>query len=394
MKKFIVLFAAFAMVFAFAPVATADVEVYGSARFRTYSADVDPQVAGTSSDRDTEWRIGHLTRFGAKFAAGDVTGRYEIDARGGAAGATGNIESDAGASRLGNLRLRLAYGEWNFGSGKLLVGQNYPLFDAAVSGVNYLSGGLMPYGGIGYSDARTSQIRLTFGNLKIAFLPTDTSVLNGTAAVTDSGGDTITAANAANTAGFTDVDVSTPKVEVRYGLDLGPGKIDLIGGYQTYDIDATVNGGKSVDVTSFVTAVRGKFNFEALYFNFGLSYRENGGPYDAWTVVDETPAFNATNTDLIDVETIGVVGALGFKLSDTCTLEASYSKLMSDQGGTLTNEDDAQAYAFMAKFTMAPGVYIIPELLILDNEDVVVNGVSANQSETTVFGVFWRIDFK
>ena len=65
MKKFIVLFAAFAMVFVFAPAATADVEVYGSARFRTYSADVDPNVAGTSSDRDTEWRIGHLTRFGA-----------------------------------------------------------------------------------------------------------------------------------------------------------------------------------------------------------------------------------------------------------------------------------------------------------------------------------------
>ena len=383
MKKFIVLFAAFAMVFVFAPAATADVEVYGSARFRTYSADVDPNVAGTSSDRDTEWRIGHLTRFGAKFAAGDVTGRYEIDARAGAAGVTDNNEAGSNASRLGNLRLRLAYGEWNFGSGKLMVGQNYPLFDAAVSGVNYNSGGLMPYGGIGYSDARTSQIRLTFGNLKIAFLPTDTSVIN--AATTDI---------VNNFSATADVDVSIPKVEIRYNLAAGPAKLDFIGGYQTYDIENSVNGGASIDVTSYVLAARAKLNFGALYFNLGLSYRENGGPYDVWTVVDETPAMNAAGTDLIDVETIGVVGALGFKVSDTCTLEASYSKVMSDQGGTLTNEDDAQAYALIAKFTMAPGVYIIPEFLVLDNEDVVVNGVSTNQTETTVFGVFWRIDFK
>lgn len=382
MKKFIVLFAAFAMVFVFAPAATADVTVYGSARFRTYSADMDSNVAGTPSDRDTEWRIGHLTRFGAKFSAGDVTGRYEIDARAGGAGATGNIEAGSQASGLGNLRLRLAWGEWNFGSGKLMIGQNYPLFDAAVSGVNYNSGGLMKYGGIGITDARTGQIRLTFGNLKIAFLPTDTSQINaGTAEV-------IAAVGAG-----ADVDVDIPKVEVRYGLNLGPGKIDLIGGYQSYDV-AAASGGASVDVTSFVLGARGKFNFGAAYFNVGVSYRENGGPYDVWTVVDETPALNAAGTDLIDVETIGIVAALGFKVSDTTTIEASYSKVMSDQGGTSTNEDDAQAFALIAKMTMAPGVYIIPEFLILDNEDKIVGGTKTEQSDTTVIGVFWRIDFK
>ena len=88
---------------------------------------------------------------------------------------TGNIESDSGASRLGNMRLRQLWGQYDFGAGKLMIGQNYPLYDAPVSGINYYSGGLQPYGGIGYDVARTSQIRLTFGDFRVAFLPPDTS---------------------------------------------------------------------------------------------------------------------------------------------------------------------------------------------------------------------------
>lgn len=377
MKKFVVLLAVLAMVFAFTAEAMADASVYGSARFRTYWQDVDPDQPGVDSDGDVEWRIGHLTRFGVKFAHGDVTGHFELDARAGQAGATDNIEAGANSSRLGNMRLRLNYGEWNFGAGKLMVGQNYPLFNIAVSGVNYNSGGLQPWGGIAYTDARTSQIRLTFGNLKIAFLPPDTSVVNG-----------------ATYAGYTDVDTMLPKIELEYDLNVEFGKFQFIGGYQNYSIDATVNGGNSLDVTSYVLAAAGKHNFGAAYFNWGISYRLNGGPYDCWTSVNETPLLNAAGTDLEDTTTLGFVAALGFKLSDMTTLEVSYSKLMAESDLPGTWEDDAQAFAFMAKFTMAPGVYIIPEFLILDNEDIVANGVSTNQTKTTVLGVFWRIDFK
>ena len=44
-----------------------------------------------------------------------------------------------------------------------------------VSGLNYYSGGLQQFGGLGYAVNRTSQIRLTFGDFRIAFLPPDTS---------------------------------------------------------------------------------------------------------------------------------------------------------------------------------------------------------------------------
>ena len=175
MKKLIVILAAIAMVGVFTATAMADVDLYGSARFRTYYADVDNGVAGAESDSDLEWRMGHLTRFGANFKSDKITGKFEMDARAGSAGATGNIESNSGASGLGNMRLRLLWGQYDFGAGKLLIGQDYPLYELPVSGINYYSGGLQQFGGIGYAVNRTSQIRLTFGDFKLAFLSPDTS---------------------------------------------------------------------------------------------------------------------------------------------------------------------------------------------------------------------------
>ena len=65
MKKLIVILAVVAMVGAFTATAMADVDLYGSARFRTYYKSDDSGVAGVDSDDDLEWRMGHLTRFGA-----------------------------------------------------------------------------------------------------------------------------------------------------------------------------------------------------------------------------------------------------------------------------------------------------------------------------------------
>ena len=58
MKKLIVLLAAIAMVGAFTATAIADVDLYGSARFRTYYVDNDKELSGggESDHGDLEWR--------------------------------------------------------------------------------------------------------------------------------------------------------------------------------------------------------------------------------------------------------------------------------------------------------------------------------------------------
>ena len=383
MKKLIVILAVIAMVGAFTATAMADVSLYGSARFRTYYADVDSGAAGVDSDKDLEWRMGHLTRFGANFKSDKITGKFEMDARAGGAGATGNIEADSGASRLGNMRLRHLWGEYDFGAGKFMIGQNYPLYDAPVSGINYFSGGLQPLGGMGYDVARTSQVRLTFGDFRLAFLPPDTSkvVPAGT-----------------NTIAYSEINTTFPKVEVRYDMKMDAFALNFIGGWQTYEIEDYNHGtgagsGNTEDVNSYVLGFRGKFNFGPGYAGVGLTYRVNGNNYGAWTIsTHESPIFQGN--DLKDASAFGVVAALGWKINDMITLEASYAMLNTEVDTDLDNEDDSQAYGLIAQITLAPGVYVIPEIIYDDRKDVIDNGVTTEQGDRTIFGVFWRIDFK
>ena len=383
MKKLIVILAVSAMVGAFTATAMADVSLYGSARFRTYYATVDNGVAGAESDSDLEWRMGHLTRFGANFKADKITGKFEMDARAGGAGSTGNIESDSGASRLGNMRLRQLWGQYDFGAGKLMIGQNYPLYDAPVSGINYYSGGLQPFGGIGYDVARTSQLRLTFGDFRVAFLPPDTSK---------------TIPGGSNTINYSEVNTTFPKVEVRYDMKMDAFALNFMGGWQTYEIEdynqALNTGTKATEnVTSYVLGVRGKANFGPAYAGLGLTYRVNGNNYGAWTVSShESPIFQGN--DLKDATAFGVVAALGWKVNDMFTLEGSYAMLNSEVDTALDNEDDVSVWGVIGKITLAPGVYVIPEFIYQDNKDRIDNSVSTEEGDATIFGVFWRIDFK
>jgi hypothetical protein len=383
MKKLIVILAAIAMVGAFTATAMADVDLYGSARFRTYYADVDNGVVGAESDKDLEWRMGHLSRFGVNFKADKITGKFEVDARAGVGGATANIELGNQGSSLGNMRLRHLWGQYDFGAGKLMIGQNYPLYDAPASGINYYSGGLQPLGGIGYDVARTAQIRLTFGDFRIAFLPPDTSK---------------TIPGGTNTIAYSEVNTTLPKIEVRYDLKMDAFALDFIGGYQTYEIEdydhATGVGTQSTeDITSYVLGVRGKANFGPAYANLALTYRVNGNNYGAWTKsLKESPLFQGN--DLKDATAWGGVAALGYKINDMFTLEASYSMLNSEVDTSLDNEDDMTTWGLIAKITVAPGVYIIPELIFQDNKDVKNNGVATEQGDSTIFGVFWMINFK
>ncbi len=371
MKKFIIFVAAIAMVGSFVATAMADVSLYGSARFRSYYKDSDPGGPGAVTDGDLEWRMGHLTRFGANFKSDKITGKFEMDARAGGKGVTGDIEGSSGASELGNLRLRLLWGEYDFGSWKFLVGQNYPLYDAPVSGINYYSGGLQQFGGIGITVARTSQMRFTINNLRIAFLQTDTS----------KGG----------LPGYTsDVDVILPKIEARYDLKADWGVLNFIGGYQTYKAVNALDQDKTI--SSWVAGVRGKFNFGPAYLGAALTYRQNGGNYGAWTAINENAQFDGT--DVQDTTAWGGVVALGYKINDSNTVEVNYATVNSEYDLPGTYEDKTQAIALLYKYTVAPGFYIIPEFIFQDNQETTTAGVDSDNGDDTIIGIFWRIDFK
>jgi hypothetical protein len=368
------------MVFGFAvSAAMADATLYGSARFRTFWHDTDKEYAGLNfDDEDLEWRMGTLSRFGVNFKQGDITGKFELDARVGT-GATsdtgrGTFIDSTQTSGLGNMRLRHLWGAWNFGAGELCIGQRHSLYTYYISqfGGNF-GAGMALFGGWNLENFRYSQIRLTFGNLKIAFLGVDASQ---------------------DVAGFTDAekDVELPRLEIAYKLKLEPVTLDFMGGYQTYDVVNSADREESVDC--YVLLLKGAFNFGPGYLKAIGTYRQNGENYGVWNAnAEEAAVYSGGSVQDAECYSFGVT--LGFKVSDMITLEGTYvySEAENDRAGT-TYEDENQAYGVLCKITPAPGVTIQPEIIIDDRDDRVQAGATTEQGQDTKIGVFWKIDFK
>lgn len=365
MKKFIIFLAALSMVLGCAVTAAmADADLYGSVRFRTYWADKDKDFSGTGySDEDLEWRIGYLSRWGVNYQSGNIKGKVELDTR--------DKDGNEGSSEIGDVRLRHIYGEWDFGSGKLLIGQTFNPCTVYSSSLGYYSGGIQKFGGLGLSYFRTSQIRLTFGDLQLAFLSPDTS----------------------QHLGFADVDTTFPRFEARYSMKLDPVAIDFMGGIQSYDVVDSFDHEESVD--SYLLGLYARVNFGAAYVKGVLTYAQNGLNYGLWsaTVVDQAAVVE--NGDIKDAECWGGSLVAGLKISDTLTVEGSAGFASSENNDqALKNEDDAQVYTALAKVTLAPGVIVQPEIIYEDRDERWDDGVKTKKGDAWIYGVFWVINFK
>jgi len=374
MKKitvFLACLAAFAMVFGFTVTAAmADVDLYGSVRFRTYWADKDKDFTGTGyDDEDLEWRLGHLSRWGVNYKSGNVSGKVELDARA--------TDTATGSSMKGEIRVRHLYGEWDFGSGKLLIGQTFNPCTVYSSGIGYYSGGIQKFGGLGLEYFRTSQIRLTFDNLVLALLTPDHDEIP----------------DAAPAGGWVDTDTTIPRLEARYSLKLDPVAIDFMGGFQTYDVVDINDHEETID--SYQLGIYARTNWGPAYFKGVLTYAQNGANYGLWssTVVDQAAVYE--NGDIDDAECWGGSIVAGLKVNDMLTLEGSAGFASSENDDQdLKNEDDAQVYTLLAKITLAPGVIVQPELIYEDRDDRWDNGVKTEQGDAVIAGVFWVINFK
>ena len=380
MKKFIMFLAALSMVLGFAVTAAmADVDLYGSVRFRTYWADKSKDYVGkypgatkAYDDEDLDWRIGYLTRWGVNYKSDKITGKVELDTR--------DQDGDEGSSEIGDIRVRHMYGEWDFGAGKLLIGQTFNPCTVYSSGIGYYSGGIQKFGGLGLKYFRTSQIRLTFGNLQLAFMTPDSDI------------DTLTSADGSFYTA-TDTDETLPRIEARYSLKLDPVTIDFMGGWQSYDVVDINDDDESID--SYLLGLYATANFGPAYVKGVFTYAQNGGNYGLWSgdVVDQDAMWE--NGSIQDNEAYGGSIVAGYKISDMFTVEASAGLASSENDDMSTkNEDDAQVYTLLTKITLAPGFTIQPELIYEDRDEKIVNNEKTKKGDATIFGVFWVMNFK
>jgi hypothetical protein len=350
MNKPSVFFAVVVMVVAFTASAMAEEwSFYGSARMRTFSESTSKDATGTGfDDQDTEWSLQGNSRFGAQVKSGDVAGRLEYGTR---------------------VNLRRLNGTWKFGSGELLVGQDYTPTDFTYSGqVGLGDNGLAGFGALG---SRKPMIQLKMGGLKLAMVSPNTD-------------------DADNLAG-TEYDSTLPKVEVRYDRSFGGLALAVLGGYQQYDIVDAAD--KGYGITSNVVGIGVKADLGAAFVAGGLFYGQNLTAYDidaTGTGSDSTADYIAASDGIKDNTGYGYHAVFGYKFSDKLKIEVGYGGVSYKDDTTGAKDDEASSYYVQVPVTLAKSVYIIPEAGEFDYQK---DGTGAKEGDLTYFGAKWQINF-
>ena len=341
MKKMIVAIAALALMAGSAY--AADWNFYGSARVATFWSDADV-IDGADGDLQLSESLQGNSRIGAKVKVSDeLTGGFEY-----------------GASK-GNANIRKLYGEWDFGGGKLKVGQDYTPLNWFYSNQVYdADNELLAQGGI-YS-ARQAQICVSFGGFKLAFMSPD-----------DAGGDSNVVAD----------QVTLPAIEASYQLALDMVAIDFGAGYSTYEAAAG-------DVDSYVLAVGAAFNVAGFFLNGDIFYGQNVGHImvvsvdgdDAWD-----DGYAATiNGEIVDNDCFGFLLVAGYKINDMFTVEAGYGYAQTELDVSGADKDKVASYYVNATVNFAPGVFIVPEVGFFDGDE-------SGDWEKVYYGLKWQINF-
>ncbi len=351
MKKIIIFTAVFAMVFGGTALA-ADWNFYGSSRMALYSnswskdyaaANLGGWTSGADYTTTTFAQQGN-SRIGANVAAGDVSGRFEYG--------TG-------------VNVRLLYGSWNFGGGTMSVGQMYNPTYYGLSNSVYMSDNNL--GGFGAPFTRKPQIEFKFGNFKIA-------------AVTPN----------ATTAGVYSVARGTiPKLEAAYNAPMGPVKLHVSAGYNTWDaVDPATDD--SISVTSYVAQIMAKYNAGPLMVGGSFAYGVNAGNYGMNLTDSTADAAVITGTKVEDTTSMGVTLVLGFAVSDMVGIEGGVGYAVSSYDDSALEDDTAIDYYLQVPLTLADGVFIIPEIGMLDYAE---DSGKNKEGDITYFGAKFQINF-
>jgi hypothetical protein len=376
MKKTIVIFAAFALVFGFVGTTlAADWNFYGSSRVATFWTTADDESVNNTlpasvadptkaidDETDVTWNLQGNARIGATVSNGDVGGGFEYG--------TG-------------VNVRKLYGTWNFGAGELLVGQTYTPTDIFLSNQVFAADNDLL--GVGqFYNGRAPMLQLKFGGFKVALV----TPVNGLAAVAGTG--------------FTSVDTETmlPKLELSYKFSSDMFWVEPIFGYQTYDLVSATDASKSVD--AWMLGAYAGVNFGPGAVKFGGYFAQNTGAYGAFQGYNALATLNGGNPvfaagELQDNDEYGAVLVVTFTINDMFAVEGGfgYKNNTIDALGVEV-ETTNMSYYVNFPITLADGVFITPEIGVFDNGDLETNvaGIAdVSQGQDTYFGAKWQINF-
>jgi len=389
MKKLIAICAVLLFV---APAFAADWSFYGSERVATWyvSRDFgDTQVNGDSNDAGTQWYFQGNSRFGAKVKADKVSGQIELATQ----------ASNNGNAGDGAVNTRRAYGTWKFSDNAWLkVGKDYsPVTDFISNQWFDADNDLLGEGN--FYGNRPNGITLGLGNFELAFLNPQQGNTGGIGSSTSGilTPNTTTALNTqANATG--DPDVYLPKFEASYQLTLGPGYIRPFGGFQYYQVKSFTGSAvtSDQDIISYVVGVSTNWNIGAFSIGGQVSYGQNeavSGWYGGYNNGNDAfPILKTGGDDIANVLTTQALLVAALKFTDTLRFEAGVGYRVDNPNSApgFSQKDDSWAGYIQALITLAPGVYLCPEVGYVDFMD---NEAGNDEGYEWYAGAKWQIDF-
>ncbi len=340
MKKILAILAAVAVMVAFSvPASAAEWSFYGSSRMTTFWDDLDKDAG---DDADLTWMQQSNSRIGANVKAGDVFGRFEYG---------------------DGPNLRLLYGGWNFGAGTLTIGQMYTPFMTLYS--NQVWGSDNDLVGLrrhlhgpagrdpvhlrrpepGLCGEQRQQLRRRRRHWTRSSPSWKPAICSRWAA---------SPWNWAVCTRPTSWSSAPPRKSVdTWGVNLG----------------ATMSVGPvALKASGYVGQNLANAGF--------ISGPPAGAAFAGGRVVDN--------------DAYGFQFIAGYTLSDMVSLEAGYGYSQGELDVSGSDKDDAQSYYIQAVLSLAKGVYIIPEIGVVDNME---NAAGVDQGKRTYFGAKWQINF-
>jgi hypothetical protein len=347
----------------------------------------------THSNGQLDWKMGSTARVGANVKWGSVSGGFEFR--------TFNVPE--GGDYF--VDLALLYGKWDFGSGNLEVGKDYPPYFFLIS--NVCGPGAGECSGVNYGSiysGRRPQLRLNMGGFSFALVQPQGSVTAtpGAAPSTNVAFNTSTGTflAAQNTQQY------LPNIQASYTFTAGPAAIFVGGLYQTLKQEYSPAGGTpgvtDKNVNSFAFGAGAKTGFGPFYINGEAQYAKNVASSQLVATAGLLPRYQFIASDngyqTEDAEYFSGFLVLGFKVTDALFFEggASYQKGKVNNpepsGGDINQ--DFWFYYLMAQWSPAKNVYIAPEVGYMDASKLKISDQpDINLGNAWWLGIKWQINF-
>lgn len=370
MKKFFIILAATALVFAFTLPAAAQSEftLYGSVHMDTMVTDTE-QPAGTAPGgatfRDTDpltWdlSVGNWSSFGARIKVDDKL--------------SGIIEwrSPPGGYLADDLNQSAWTGVYNMGFASLRLGRWWmPSFNPPPAWM---------VDSVGNAIVSVQEPMIALEGMKLG--PVMFQIVAARAGTTAIGGGV--------------AEQTMPKLEARADMNFGPISLALLGGYYSEDVySSALTTAISRDVDSNFWGAIGSFSTGPFFFRASYVSITNptvyGGPPGA---AGQIAAQFDANNNLVDADRDLWQAYITYTLNPMISFNLCYGESSYEQDiGGFNNKDDQSGWFFTVPINITKNFTVRLEYSDVDNEDFYVAGVRTDEADVTKYGARWIFFF-